>query len=66
MSVLSKASLLGSVGQVPVLVISEQPSRPESDDKITYLNFPFDMDDLTDTVAEILEDRQRANPEHSH
>ena len=66
MSMLSRTSLLNHVGQVPVLIISEQPSRPESDDRITYLNFPFDLDDLTNTVAEILEDRQRANPEHSH
>ena len=66
MSMLSRTSLLNRVGQVPVLVISEQPSKPESDDKITYLNFPFDMDDLTDTVADILEDRHRADPERSH
>ena len=55
MSILSKASLLNCVGEVPVLIISEQPSRPESDDKITYLNFPFDMDDLNNTVVELLE-----------
>ena len=66
MSMLSRTSLLNRVGQVPVLVISEQPSRPESDDKITYLNFPFDMDDLTDTVADILDDRQRADQELNH
>jgi hypothetical protein len=65
MSMLSRTSLLNRVGQVPVLVISEQPSRPESDDRITYLNFPFDMDDLTDTVADILGDRRRADPERS-
>ena len=65
MSILSRASLLGRVGQVPVLVISEQPSRPESDDRITYLNFPFDMDDLTDTVAEILERRRHCTPERA-
>ena len=55
MSILSKAALLNCVGEVPVLIISEQPSRPESDDRITYLNFPFDMDDLNNTVVEILE-----------
>ncbi len=57
MSMLSRASLLNRVGQVPLLVISEQPSRPESDARITYLNFPFDMDDLTQTVMEILDRR---------
>ena len=66
MSMLSRTSLLNQVGQVPVLIISEQPSRPESDDLITYLNFPFDMDDLTDTVAGILEDRHHVSPERSH
>jgi hypothetical protein len=55
MSILSRASLLSCVGEVPVLIISEQPSRSESDDKITYLNFPFDMDDLNNTVVELLE-----------
>ena len=57
MSILSKASLLDCVGQVPVLIVSEQPSRPETDDRITYLNFPFDMDDLSCTVVDILEKR---------
>ena len=54
LAMLSRASLLSQVGQVPVLVISDQPSRPESDDSITYLNFPFDLDDLTFTATEIL------------
>jgi len=66
MSMLSRTSLIDRVGQVPVLVISEQPTRPQSDDKITYLNFPFDMDDLTDTVAEILDNRRSAKTERSH
>jgi len=57
MSVLAEASLLNCVGQVPVLIISELPSRPESDDRITYLNFPFDMDDLTHTTMDILHKR---------
>jgi hypothetical protein len=54
------------VGQVPVLIISEQPSRPESDDLITYLNFPFDMDDLNRTVVDILEKRSSFDPERAH
>ncbi len=60
MSLLFRASLLGRVGEVPVLVISEQPSRPESDGMITYLNFPFDMDELTHTVREILDKRPQS------
>ena len=55
MALLSKASLLNRVGETPVLIISEQPSRPESDDKITYLNFPFDIDQLSGTVKGILD-----------
>lgn len=54
MAVLSKAALLNQVGIMPVLVISEQPSRPESADKITYLNFPFDLDQLTLVVKAML------------
>lgn len=54
-SVLSRASLGDCVGRVPVLVISEQPSRPESDDRITYLNFPFDLDDLTHITMKIVD-----------
>ena len=55
-SALSRASLLDRMGKTPVLIISEQPSRPESDDKITYLNFPFDIDQLTGTVKQILDE----------
>lgn len=54
MSILAKTALLNCVGRVPVLVVSDQPSKPSSEDKITYLNFPFDIDDLTTTVAGIL------------
>lgn len=64
-SILSRAALLNHVGRMPVLIISEQPSKPESGEKITYLNFPFDLDDLTDTVADILEDHQHAGPERN-
>jgi hypothetical protein len=56
-AVLSRVSLLDSVGRTPLLIISEQPSRSESDDKITYLNFPFDIDQLTGTVRQILDNR---------
>ena len=54
-AVLTQASQLNQMGQKPVLIISEQPSRPESDDKITYLNFPFDMDQLAYPVSAILD-----------
>jgi hypothetical protein len=54
LSMLSKTSLLHRVGKSPLLIISEQPTRSESDEDISYLNFPFDMDELTRTVSQIL------------
>ena len=40
----------------PILIISEQLTRPVSDNRISYLNFPFDMYELTNTVKRILHD----------
>jgi hypothetical protein len=42
------------VGKPLVLIISEHLSVPESDDRITFLDFPFDMDGLPLTVSKIL------------
>ncbi len=60
-ALLSKMPLPVRVGDAPVLVISEQPSRPESEDQITYLNFPFDIDQLTHTVRKILDKRPKSD-----
>ena len=38
-----------------VLIISEHLSMPELDDRITFLDFPFDMDGLPLTVTKILD-----------
>ena len=65
MSILSKASLLNQVGHVPVLIISEHPSRPESDDKIAYLNFPFDIDELPLAVSRTLGASRSRDTEHA-
>lgn len=54
LSMLSKTALLDRVGKSPLLIVSEQPTRFKSDADITYLNFPFDMDELTRTVGQIL------------
>lgn len=54
MALLSRTPLRNRMGHTPVLVISEHPSRPESDDRVTFLNFPFDLDDLTHTALAIL------------
>ncbi len=59
-SLLAQVPWRGEVQDMPVLVISERPSRAESEDKITYLNFPFDLDELTTTVQGIL-DRHAPN-----
>lgn len=42
------------IGKPLVLIISEHLSVPESDDRITFLDFPFDMDGLPFTVSKIL------------
>ena len=42
------------IGKPLVLIISEHLSVPESDDRITFLDFPFDMDGLPLTVSKIL------------
>jgi hypothetical protein len=56
---LSRASLAGRIGQVPLLIISDRPFHSEPDDQITHLDFPFDIDRLHDKVREILQ----KNPE---
>ncbi|HET9911751.1 MAG TPA: hypothetical protein VFQ13_07675 [Anaerolineales bacterium] len=42
------------IGKPLVLIISEHLPVPESDDRITFLDFPFDMDGLPLTVSKIL------------
>ena len=42
------------IGKPLVLIISEHLSVPASDDRITFLDFPFDMDGLPLTVTKIL------------
>jgi hypothetical protein len=53
-SLLAKLTRCGRQAEIPALIISERPSRPASEDQITFLNFPFDLDELTDTVTGIL------------
>jgi len=67
-TMLSDAGLLAQVGETPILILSERPTRAETGDRITYLNFPFDMDQLTATVQTILNKctAQTSTREHSH
>jgi hypothetical protein len=51
---LARASLAGSIGQVPLLIISNRPFDSAPDDRITHLDFPFDIDRLCHTVCEML------------
>ncbi len=52
---LSRASLIEQVGQIPLLIISDRPFHSDSDDHITHLSFPFDIDGLDTKVEEILQ-----------
>jgi hypothetical protein len=54
---LSRASLAGQIGQVPLLIISDRPFQSDPDDRIIHLDFPFDIDGLHDKVEKILQDR---------
>jgi len=52
---LARASLVGRIGQVPLLIISDRPFHSDLDDQIIHLDFPFDIDGLHDKVKEILQ-----------
>ena len=56
---LSRASLCGRIGQVPILIISDRPFDSHSDDQIIHLDFPFDINRLRGKVAEILQANSR-------
>lgn len=51
---LARASLAGSIGQIPLLIISDRPFDSAPDDRITHLDFPFDIERLCLTVREML------------
>ena len=52
---LARASLVGRIGQVPLLIISDRPFHSDLDDQIIHLDFPFDIDGLHEKVKEILQ-----------
>jgi DNA-binding response OmpR family regulator len=49
------AALAEQIGQVPLLIISDDPSRSDSENQIFHLDFPFDIHTLYDKVDEILQ-----------
>lgn len=51
---LARASLVGRVGHVPVLIISDRAFEADPVSQIAHLDFPFSIDKLHDTVGEIL------------
>ena len=52
--VLARTALLGLVDQVPLIIISDRPFRPDWDRRIVHLDFPFGVDELCRTVDELL------------
>jgi DNA-binding NtrC family response regulator len=51
---LARASLAVQIGQIPLLIISNRPFDSTPEDRITYLDFPFDIDRLCYTVRKML------------
>jgi DNA-binding response OmpR family regulator len=49
------AALAEQIGQVPLLIISDGPSRSDLENQIFHLDFPFDIHALYDKVDEILQ-----------
>jgi hypothetical protein len=52
---LTRASLASQIGQIPLLIISNRPFDSTPEDRITYLDFPFDIDRLCYTVRKMLQ-----------
>jgi hypothetical protein len=52
--VLSRANLVGLIGQVPLLIISDRPFRSHPAELIFHLDFPFRPEALRDRVREAL------------
>jgi hypothetical protein len=51
---LSRACLAGYIGRVPLLIISDRPFESKPRERITHLDFPFDVDGLHNRVEQIL------------
>jgi hypothetical protein len=59
---LARASLAGTIGHVPLLIISDRPFQPDPADQIAHLDFPFDIETLQLRVSEILNARFELAP----
>jgi DNA-binding response OmpR family regulator len=51
---LARARVTPRIGRVPILIISDKPFESDPDTRITYLNFPFDVDLLGQRIRAIL------------
>jgi DNA-binding response OmpR family regulator len=49
------AALAEQIGRVPLLIISDSPSRSDLENQIFHLDFPFDIHALYGKVNEILQ-----------
>jgi hypothetical protein len=54
--ILSRASLLRCVGEIPLLILSDRPFRSSPQEKILRLDLPYDVDELPDWVRAMLVD----------
>ena len=52
---LSRASLADRIGRIPLLIVSYRPFESDPTDRITHLDFPFDIDGFHQKVNEILQ-----------
>ncbi|MFN2291510.1 MAG: hypothetical protein ACK2UC_10005 [Anaerolineae bacterium] len=51
---MARIGLLECVGRLPLLIISDGPYRPVPEIQISYMSFPFEVEDLQRTVLELL------------
>ena len=57
---LAKASLVGRIGQVPLLIISDRPFDSDVDEQIAHLDFPFRVSELLKAVQGLLREEPNA------
>jgi hypothetical protein len=62
---LTSASLDRHIGQVPMLIISEEQFHAAPNDRMVHLDFPFEIDELYDKVRETLQEQPIAHSQTS-
>ncbi len=51
---LARASLIGKIGRIPILIISDRPFEADPVQHIAHLDFPFTIEKLHRAVKELL------------